>query len=40
MFSPFLKNLSNDIHIKLAWVFGIKENMIKKKDDKDIKFLR
>ena len=39
VFSQFLKNLRNGIDVRLAWIFGIDEDVIEVNSDKDIEFL-
>ena len=39
IFPQFRKNLYNNINVTLAWDFGIDENVIEVKNNKDIKFL-
>ena len=39
VFPQFFKNLSNNVDMSLAWVFGIDEDVIKVKNDKNIEFL-
>ena len=39
VFPQFFKNPSNNIDVSFAWAFGVDENVIEVKNDKDIKFL-
>ena len=39
VFLQFLENPSNGVDVKLAWVVGIDEDVIKVNNDKNIEFL-